>query len=438
MLVCSAASHLVIAASIKDSQVQQAREMMEQKKFISAISILKPLANEEDLSSSNTNILFLLGLSAIEASQLTKTDADRKALIDYAIMILSKILSAQPDLLRVRLELARAFFLKKEYALSLKNFKKVLANNPPLNIKDNILRFVNTINARYGWQGHLIFSIAPDSNIASASNESTIIINNLPFTLDGNNMQSGIGFNTQGEIRYKLPIADTRSLLLGASVFIRDYAGSEFDQAYILGDVGINWASQGMDINTLATAHQVWVDGQPYSYDLGSRFEYRQLFAKDTLIKAALSWQNRRHRSATHLDGQLFSTTSSISWRHSSDANMQTGLSYTYTKPKSIVWRNHSLAMNAGYSYRLDDDVNLGAQVATRWTKYRGNWRVFTGTGKSRSDFYYSASLSASHRALVMYDFIPKVSLIHEVRSSNASLYSYQRTRLELQFISLF
>ena len=58
-------------------------------------------------------MLFLIGLAATGASQQPDlADDEREALLDEAIASLHTMLIDRPGLVRVRLELARAFFLK--------------------------------------------------------------------------------------------------------------------------------------------------------------------------------------------------------------------------------------------------------------------------------------------------------------------------------------
>ena len=59
--------------------------------------------------------------------------------------------------------------------------------------------------------------------------------------------------------------------------------------------------------------------------------------------------------------------------------------------------------------------------------------------GKSREDRTRTAlRLSLHNRALSWRGFSPQVSLVHEVRRTNAQLYDYQRTGGELRFVRLF
>ena len=108
-------------------------------------------------------------------------DEQRLALLDEAIAAFRSILIRQPGLVRVRLELALAFYLKEEDALARDHFDRALVGRPPAALVANINRFLNTMRARRRWQGYFGFSLAPDTNINAASDAEFIYINNLPF-----------------------------------------------------------------------------------------------------------------------------------------------------------------------------------------------------------------------------------------------------------------
>ena len=84
--------------------------------------------------------------------------------------------SSAQDLVRVRLELARAFFLKREDDLARESFERVLAGEPPPTMAANIRRFLREIWARRRWSARFGLALAPDSNLNAASDDDVIYI----------------------------------------------------------------------------------------------------------------------------------------------------------------------------------------------------------------------------------------------------------------------
>ena len=167
-----------------DAGAAKARALFDGGRPDQALEMLRPLARSHP---GRTNIHFLLGLSAIEASRMPGvSETDRGALLDEAIATLLAILADRPELVRVRLELARAFFYKGKDTLARGHFERVLAGEVPEAVKANVQRFLGQIRARRRWTMYVGAALLPDSNIGSGTDEEVVYINfsgiELPFT----------------------------------------------------------------------------------------------------------------------------------------------------------------------------------------------------------------------------------------------------------------
>ena len=100
-------------------------------------------------------------------SRKTRSDA----LLDEAIAAFHGHAGRTTRAVRVRLELARAFFLKGEDRLARRHFEQVLAGKPPAAVALNVNRFLNIMRARKRWSLRLGVALAPDSNIGAGSDE---------------------------------------------------------------------------------------------------------------------------------------------------------------------------------------------------------------------------------------------------------------------------
>ena len=87
-----------------DPRVTTARALVQRNRFAEALKILRRLPPDHP---DQTDVRFLLGLAASRGSQERGiTDEQRLALLDEAIAVFRSILIRQPELVRVRLELA--------------------------------------------------------------------------------------------------------------------------------------------------------------------------------------------------------------------------------------------------------------------------------------------------------------------------------------------
>ena len=130
--------------------LSRARSLMDGGRHMDAVGILGPLVQGRVIQA---DALFLYGLAALEASQQQAglPDDTRTSLLDQAIASFHAMLVQAPGLVRVRLELARAFFAKGEYGLAGSHFERVLAGDPPDAVAANVRGFLDRIRSRGRW-----------------------------------------------------------------------------------------------------------------------------------------------------------------------------------------------------------------------------------------------------------------------------------------------
>ncbi len=417
----------------------EAHALIERGRFHEALAILQPLAKHD--GPAHTNARFLAGLAAIGAAQKAGSgDNSRDTLLDQAIAFFRSILVNQPGLTRVRLELARAFFLKGEDALAQRHFEQVLAGNPPAPVAANIHRFLAQIRARKRWSVHVGFALAPDTNIGAGSDEKIIYIYGLPFRRNAQDLTtSGIGLSTWVGGEYQHPLGERFRLRMGGDVARREYSESRFDQTTVAGHLGPRWlASPTAEASVVASARRHWTGNEPDHNDLGLRIEARHRLTRRTAASLHASWHRRTYDRRPYLDGPVadISLTGYHALTPTVLADATAGLGTE--RPETEDWRHNRRWTQAGVTLHLPRGFTVGGSGTLRWTKYEGNWFPFTVTGEPRSDMTRSLRVSAYNRAFSIKGFSPQVSVVYEERTTNAQLYGYERTSGELRFVRLF
>jgi len=439
LLFCSAAfadRHLS-----SDPRVNEARALIQEGRNAAALDVLRPLARQED-RSDRTDVLFLIGLSATRLSQQPGIgEQESTALLDEAIMAFRTILIDRPELVRVGLDLALAFFLKDDDGLSRRHFEQVLAGRPPPAMAFNIRRFLSAIRARRRWSGHFGVSIAPDSNINTASGVNTIRIGGLPFEFGGdeNRSQSGVGLTVWGGGEYRHPLGENMRLRLGGNLQRREYRRREFDDTQMSVHAGPMFLPDAnTEISLLASGRRQWSGGESYNRALGWRLESSRRMGPRLTFSAETSRHERRYYGRTGLDGPIVSTTLRARWRVSPVVHLSGALGYGLERPEIPRWRNKSRWMDAEVQFVLPKGWQLGLSGTFRRTRY-DNWIYFdpTQTGPRR-DSIRILSVSTLNRGFTLRGFSPELSLIHETRDSNAQLQSYTRNRMELRLVRQF
>ena len=416
----------------------EARALFKDGKFQEALTILRRLAQADP---KRKDVHFLVGLVAIEAWRRAGVGAaDRDALLDEAITALRTMLIDQPGLLRVRLELARAFFYKREDGLAQEHFERVLAGNPPEPVVANVRRFLSQIRARRRWNMHLGFAVAPDTNIGGTSNERTIYIFGLPFRRDAESLTtSGVGLSVWGGGEYQHPLGQRVRLRMGMDASRREYSGGKFDRMLVSGHVGPRvFVSRTTEFSILGNWRHQWSANEPDSFDLGGRVTARHRFSRRLTVNGNASWHDRRYRTRKLLDGPVRSFSLGASWVLTPTIRLDGTAGYGRDRPESVRYRNDSKYLQAGVSVALPKGFTVGAGGGVRWTDYEAPWFPNTPGDEDREDRTYNLRASVHNRALTFFGFSPEVSLIHEIRKTNAQLYDYKKTGGELRVVRQF
>ena len=431
------------AASVSaKTGIAEARKLMRTGKFDEALTILTPLVKARAV---HADAVFNYGLAAIGASQAKGVSEERKeALLDAAIAAFHTMLVRRPELVRVRLELARAFFLKGEDTLARRHFEQVLAGKPPAAVALNVGRFLAQIRARKRWSVRVGAALAPDSNIGSGSDERFIYIDvggqRLPFRRNQEELtSSGIGVSVWGGGEYQYPLDERWRLRAGGNFSRREYRSDEFDRMVVSAHLGPRWLiGRAREASLMASARQSWLSDEEDYRDLGIRTEFRQRLTRQTRATLRASRHERRYAERDRLDGPI--TDVSVSASHGFSPTLRGSLAAGWgrERPETERFRNERRWVRTGLTVALPWGFTVGGAATLRWADYEGNWFPFTGRGEARSDLVRNLRFNVHNRAVTVAGFSPRLSFVTEHRTSNAQLHDYERIFGELSFVRLF
>ena len=420
--------------------VDAARELVRNGKMMRRWTHCVALAKTHP---KRTDILFLLGLAAIERSEQPDiTEADREALLADAITALRTILIDRPDLVRVRLELARAFFLNEDDSLARDHFERVLAGNPPPSVVANVQLFLDSIRARRRWSTYLGVALLPSTNIGRDPHENTIItipgLSDFPFRPD-ETRKSGVGISVWAGGEYHYPLAERVRLLLGSDATLQQYPGKEFDQISLSGHVGPSWqAGRNTEISLLANVRKNWLGASPYSSDIGAKLQVEHWLTQRINFTGQAYWQRSEFRTNKFLDGPLRDFSLYGYWLISPTVRAEAAAGYARQRPKDPLYHNTSRWERIGVSVILPRGFTLGASYELRRKQYKGGSIFATLDGSSRRDRTRILRASIYNRAFTLYGFSPQLVITNESQKSNGQFHNYKSTSAELRFVRQF
>ncbi len=431
------------AAAPADGSLFGARALLEAGRFMEALALLKPAVAGEAVDA---DALFLYGLAALGAAERPGVGEEvRGALLDEAVAAFHAMLVARPGLVRVRIELARAFFLKGEDSLARRHFEQALAGEPPAAVAANIRRFLQLIRSRRRWEAHFGAALAPDSNLNAASGVRTVWIDvggqRLPFTFRGDRSpKSGLGVSVWGGGEYQYPLAPRWRLRAGADAGIRDYKGGRFDGHYAAAHIGPRRLLDARtEASLLATVRRHWSGGAPETDRYGLRLEAERRLTPRLGLYARLGAVRRNCRDCDWLDGPAIEAALGASWVALPVLRVFGEAGWNRSRAKAEHWRSDGPEASLGASLALPAGFTLGARASMRRTNYRGGGALhLTMDRKPRQDRDRTLSLSVHNRAFTVLGFSPRLSFVNERRRTNAQALAYKRNRAELSFVRQF
>ena len=391
-----------------------------------------------------TDALFHIGMTALAASERADSDAARRDLYDKAIAAFRLILVNRPELIRVRLELARTFFLKGQDGLARRHFELVLAGGVPPRVAANIRAFMNAMQTRKRFSGYFGAAFAPDSNLNAASESEIIYVDTtfgrLPFRREGDfGARSGLGVSVWGGGEYQQPLSERLRLRVGADLAQREYSGSDFDQFFLAAHAGPRWlAGPITEISLLATAQRQWLGGEPYADETGVRLELDRRLTVRLWVRGTAAYRERDHQRNI-LDGPQVAFTATFAWTPAPVLRVHWTVGYERDHAASEHWRNLARWVRVGTSLALPLGFTLGTSAQMRRVHYDGSGRPhFTLNGGKRFDRIRTFSVSVLNRAFTLFGFSPQLAVINEARQTNAQAQDYDRNRAELRFVRQF
>ena len=191
-------------------------------------------------------------------------------------------------------------------------------------------------------------------------------------------------------------------------------------------------------MSLLASARRRWTAGEPNHDDLGLRAEAGHRFTRRVTANVQAAWHDRRYRKRTFLDGPVLDFSLGGAWVITPTLRADAAAGYGRERPETERFRHTRRWLRAGVTVALPRGFTVGGSSELRWTDYEGNWGFYTPGGEPRRDRTRSLRVSVHNRAFTILGFSPQISLVNEVRTTNAQLYDYKRTGGELRFVRQF
>ncbi len=424
-----------------DQALAISRELVSNGNFFEALEILEVLQPE---LPNNDSVQFLTGIAALNASHAEHLSLEEKReLLQLAIRNFHSMLARNPSLTRVRLELARSFFLNEQDILAKRHFETVLASDVHPNVAANIRRFLNVIEARRRWTTHFGFALAPDTNVNSVPEDRAIFISLFPgappLRFEGEPTKSGVGIKVWGGGEYNFPIGERTRLRVGTSLSRTEYPSHEFDSTSIEAYAGPKWRiGNSSDFSLLASVRrQISGGGTSYSY-AGIRTEWSRRMSDKLSLSSNFSYY---HKAATGSSAKGPTKSISLTANYFIRPTMRLALTVGEADERQLgSLRNSYKQPNADLSFTYATPLGVTMSIGANYSKtnYKGPWIQFTPEDVPRKDETVEYRASIFRPGYTMAGFSPRLEYVYSRRESNAQGGDFKRKRVEFSFVRQF
>lgn len=404
------------------SEVDAARLLFESGRIAEAKKVLADLRRR---APDDPEVLFLSGLIAVGEK-------------DYptAVRDFRRILVHEPAAARVRLELARAFFLAKDYDNAERQFRLALAGDLPATARVNVAHYLYAIRQARSWSYNFSIAAAPDTDVNAGPTIQTIDIFGLPFRLSSQaRAQSGVGLAVTGGGEWDPRLSPDWRLRLGGEAQSDDYRQGAFDDTTLSGFAGAQWVSGRWDVSPLATYYRRWYGGAVYNQGAGGALQATYYATPRLALSAALGGQYVAYDQITAQSGPAASANLGAAYTLSPTSFLTGQVAVARQWAGFAGYANTAVQLQLGYNRDLRGGMTFS--LAPSWVRI-GYDAPLVGFGATRVDNQWSVSATLLDRRIDLAGFTPRLAYTYTRNLSTVPLFSYVRNRIELGLTRAF
>ena len=332
------------------------------------------------------------------------------------------ILARDPNLHRVRLELARALFNRRNFDAADYHFRLVAAADVPEAVRRNIALFLDSMRQEQWWRASFQIAILPDSNINEGPNRSEVQIFGLPFQLSREAQEtSGVGLQTAADVEIRPRIGARTRLGIGANLLSLDYQESQFDDVTLGLRMGPVFNRSSGEIGAFLTgARRCKRYSDSYGlrltglYDLNTRWQFN----------GAVTYLAIDNRRQDGLDGHYYGLHTAFDHALSKRSALHLLAGAARDDREDPAQANKRYRLGLGLTHELPWDLVGRIDLETHYVPFEAASFLF---GKTRKDRLYRAEGRVVLPRALLPDLAPFLALAYERNESNIAVHDYDR-----------
>lgn len=384
----------------------------------------------------------------IERWYLIAQIAQRSGDYDTAIKIYRKILDDQPDLVKIRYELALCYMAKKQWYRADYHLRLAMAGaDIPPNVKQAMMYYRWVARQNKNWNVWFNFGAAPDNNVNQASGERLCGLWNGWFSGCSNSTkpEEAIGYNVVLGGNYEFKLSENWRWKNEANVYSNMYDKKEYDDLYLSASTGPRYVWERGDVWLAGIAARRWYGREEYNWSAGLKLDTNYDFTRKLSAGLSLRVLDNKYDKYDYMDGQTYSSNARVSY--SLDATkyiiLHGGVDRDTAKIDSYAdWR---YSTGVGFGAVLPWGFHIYLEPSFMWTNYDApRWTVVSKNNIlqweqiTERDFLQRYSVSLSNNKFDIWGFVPTITISYTHRDSNIKNREYDKTTIEFSFQQRF
>ena len=388
----------------------------------------------------------------IERWYLIAQVEQRTGNIDAAIQIYQKILDDQPDLVKIRYELALCYMAKEQWYRADYNLRLAMAGKDiPDAIKQRMMYYRYIARKNKNWNVWFNFGAAPDNNVNQATGGKECILWNGIFYGCSKNPEpeKAVGYNLLLGGNYEFKLSDHWRWKNDANVYTNLYNKPKYDDLYLSSSSGPRYVWENGDVWLAGVASRRWYgssnhwnDWNKYNYSYGGKldlnYDWTRRFSSGLMLRVM---DNKYDEYGKFLNGHSYTVSPRFS--------------YSFDSTKYVVLRGavdrDTAVMDAYANWRYNVGVGFGATLPWgfhtylepnfTWVRYDGERLAVKDEDLKflrAHDFIQRYSLSISNNNFEVWGFVPTITISYTNKDSNIHNRTYDKTTVEFTFQQRF
>ena len=354
-----------------------------------------------------------------------------------AIARFRAMLARNPNLPRVRLDLAFAYFQASEDRRAAYHFRLALGDKdlPPV-VRARSLAFLDRIRRRKSWSITGSLALAPDTNINQATSAREVALFGAPGRLSDDARQtSGVGVSANILGGYEWRLAEALRFRALAGLRTRTYETTQFNEQFVSLRAGPRFLFSKFDLRPELTARVRLLGNDTYSRSAGFEVSGNWLLAPTWRLSAAVGGERISYETFLG-DGHLYSGQLGLAHALGKATLLQADTAFRreILDRDAYSWREYIVGVSA--SRELPWGFVLAGGPSYRWRKYGAPLPIFGPN--ARQDQTLAGWIKITNRYVDLFGFMPEITIRHERRDSNLDLYDYRRTAGEFGIVASF